>query len=148
VRRDYTRELIREFAHDCRVTLVGAERLATLAEAALRGKTGDLPAIRAEILPAFVDDGARTDTIVLACTHYPLILEALEKVAPWPVTWIDPAPAIARRASQLLGPEGGWSGVATKAYFTSGSIASKAVCKSLAHFGVEVARGQPVALAV
>ncbi|MEY4091714.1 MAG: hypothetical protein RLZZ496_896, partial [Pseudomonadota bacterium] len=41
--------------------------------------------------------------VVLACTHYPLLLAALERVAPWPVTWIDPAPAIARRVVQLLG---------------------------------------------
>jgi len=54
--------------------------------------------------PCFVEkDGRRTDTIVLACTHYPLLLEAFERVAPWPVTWIDPAPAIARRVVQLMG---------------------------------------------
>ena len=38
VRRDYTQELIREFAGDCKVTLVGSERLASLAESALRGR--------------------------------------------------------------------------------------------------------------
>ena len=27
-------------------------------------------------------------------------------LAPWPVEWIDPAPAIARRVSDLLGPPG------------------------------------------
>ena len=42
-------------------------------------------------------DAARTDTVVLACTHYPLLLDRLVKLAPWPVDWIDPAPAIARR---------------------------------------------------
>jgi glutamate racemase len=47
---------------------------------------------------------ARTDTIVLACTHYPLLLDRMMKLAPWPVEWIDPAPAIARRVSDLLGP--------------------------------------------
>ena len=50
------------------------------------------------------DAAARTDTVVLACTHYPLLLDRLVKLAPWPVDWIDPAPAIARRASDLLGP--------------------------------------------
>ncbi|MES1149688.1 MAG: glutamate racemase, partial [Bradyrhizobium guangdongense] len=40
----------------------------------------------------------------LACTHYPLLLERLTKLAPWPVDWIDPAPAIARRVLDLLGP--------------------------------------------
>ena len=32
---------------------------------------------------------------------------ALISLAPWPVDWIDPAPAIARRVSDLLGPSGG-----------------------------------------
>ena len=47
-------------------------------------------------------DGRRTDTVVLACTHYPLLLARLRKVAPWPVDWLDPAPAIARRVADLL----------------------------------------------
>ena len=58
----------------------------------------------AEIRPAFIDDeGARTDVVVLGCTHYPLLLPRFERLAPWPVTWLDPAPAIARRIAQLLG---------------------------------------------
>ncbi len=48
-------------------------------------------------------DGRRTDVICLACTHYPLLLARFEALAPWPVRWIDPAPAIARRVTQLLG---------------------------------------------
>jgi glutamate racemase len=48
----------------------------------------------------------RTDTVVLACTHFPLLLDRLQRLAPWPVEWIDPAPAIARRVADLLGPPG------------------------------------------
>ncbi len=104
VRRDYTHDLIIQFAPKSRVTLVGSENLARLGEAHLRGEPVSDEAIRAEIAPAFVDhDGKRTDTIVLACTHYPLLLDRFEKLAPWPVTWIDPAPAIARRVTQLIG---------------------------------------------
>jgi len=44
---------------------------------------------------------------VLACTHYPLLFDRLIKLAPWEVAWIDPAPAIARRVSDLLGPPAG-----------------------------------------
>ena len=47
-------------------------------------------------------DGRRTDTVVLACTHYPLLLDPLQGAAPWPVDWLDPAPAIARRVADLL----------------------------------------------
>ncbi len=148
VRRDYTHQLVDEFAHGCKVTLVGGEMLASLAEAALRGVAIDEEEIRREIAPCFVDDGARTDTVVLACTHYPLIFDRLRRLSPWPVDWLDPAPAIARRAAQLLGPvRPGRDGTA-RAYFTSGSMGSEALVKSLAGFGVEIAEGEPVPLAV
>jgi glutamate racemase len=45
--------------------------------------------------------------VVLGCTHYPLLVGEIEKVAPWPVTYIDPAPAIARRAADVLRVTGG-----------------------------------------
>jgi glutamate racemase len=104
VKREYTRALIREFAGDCRVTLVGSARLAALAEAAIAGDAVDDAEIAAEIAPCFVDDGARTDTLVLACTHYPLLADRFTRLAPWPVNFIDPAPAIARRVVDLIGP--------------------------------------------
>jgi glutamate racemase len=110
VKREYTRALIRDFAQGCEVTLVGSADLAALAEAALSGvEVGD-DEIFAELAPCFVGDGgddpARTDTIVLACTHYPLLMDRLVQLAPWPVDWIDPAPAIARRVSDLLASPG------------------------------------------
>jgi glutamate racemase len=110
VKREYTRALIRDFAQGCDVTLVGSAPLAALAEAALSGAVVSDAAISAEIAPCFVEgDGGiavRTDTVVLACTHYPLLLDRLVRLAPWPVDWIDPAPAIARRVVALLGRPG------------------------------------------
>ena len=103
VARDYTRGLIESFAADCEVTLVGSTRLATLAETVMAGEDVGDAAIAAEIAPCFVSRGTqRTDCIVLACTHYPLLRERFERLAPWPVTYIDPAPAIARRLDQVL----------------------------------------------
>ncbi|MCP3477339.1 glutamate racemase [Bradyrhizobium sp. CCGUVB1N3] len=108
VKREYTQALIRDHGQGCEVTLVGSPELASLAEAALSGTTVGDGDIFEELKPCFVgnpeDATARTDTIVLACTHYPLLLDRLIKLAPWPVNWIDPAPAIARRVSDLLGP--------------------------------------------
>src|SRR5215468_12541007 len=84
VNREYTHALIREFGGGCAVTLVGAARLAALAEAELRGEAVDDAAVLAEIAPCFVEDArARTDTVVLACTHFPLLLERLTRLAPW-----------------------------------------------------------------
>ena len=107
VKREYTRRLIDDFAQGCDVTLVGSAELASLAEFALSGNDVRDEDIAAEIAPCFVEDGGnRTDTVVLACTHYPLLLDRLKRLAPWPVDWIDPAPAIARRVSDLLGSPG------------------------------------------
>jgi glutamate racemase len=109
VKREYTHALVRDFASACQVTLVGSANLAALAETELGGATIADAALLAEIAPCFVEfpDGTRTDSIVLACTHYPLLLQRLSALAPWPVAWIDPAPAIARRVVDLLGTSAG-----------------------------------------
>ncbi len=108
VARDYTRALIKHHGGKAQVTLVGCSSLAGLAEAAVAGGQADNSAIALEITPAFVRRGAAmTDQVVLACTHYPLLLDVLRNAAPWPVAWIDPAQAIARRAHDVLGTASG-----------------------------------------
>ena len=123
VKREYTRKLIREHGNDC---ARDPGRLAPACRAG-RGRAEGrdrqpTPISLAEIAPCFVEaDGARTDTVVLACTHYPLLLDRLERLAPWPVNWIDPAPAIARRVVDLLGPAGARRRpLPARAVFTSG----------------------------
>jgi glutamate racemase len=108
VKRDYTYDLIAKYGGDCAFTLVGSHKLAALAERAMAGGEVSDGAIFAEIEPCFVkaEDGRRTDSIVLACTHYPLLLERLRALAPWPVEWIDPAPAIARRVRTVTAGRG------------------------------------------
>jgi glutamate racemase len=125
VKREYTRKLIHDFAQGCEVTLVGSPELASLAEAALSGETVDDRDIATELAPCFVgereDAAARTDTVVLACTHYPLLMDRLVTLAPWPVEWIDPAPAIARRVVELIGTPGNvFDGAGAEMIFTSG----------------------------
>src|SRR6185312_8188164 len=64
----------------------------------------DEEAVRAGVAPCFMEqDGRRTDIVVLACTHYPFLANRMRKTAPWPVDWLDPAEAIARRVQSLLG---------------------------------------------
>lgn len=106
IQRDYTRDLIRSFARSCDVRLVGSDRLALLAEAFMRGEPIDETVIREEIAPAFIEkDGRRTDTVVLACTHYPFLADHFRRVGPWTVDWIDPAAAIARRVVAVVGDD-------------------------------------------
>jgi glutamate racemase len=138
VQREYTRGLIRDFGQGCEVTLVGAAQLAAIAEAALRNEAIDDDAIAREVAPCFVTDGGRrTDTVVLACTHFPLLLDRLVRLAPWPVDWVDPAPAVARRVMDLVGPaparvsEGN-----AQISFTSGEAPPPALTATLAQFGL------------
>ena len=144
VARDYTRALIDSFAADCTVTLVGSTRLAVLAEAAMSGEPIADATIAAEIAPCFIErDGAKTDAIVLACTHYPLLLPQFRALAPWPVAWIDPAPAIARRVDSVLRErdfEGGpaWD-EPVEARFTSGSTMTPVVARTLDTLGLSAA---------
>jgi glutamate racemase len=139
VQREYTRALIRDYARDCAVTLVGAKALAGYAEAELLGTPASDAALRAEIAPCFREDGVRTDTIVLACTHYPLLIDRLRQLAPWPVAFIDPAPAIARRVVDLLGPATSKDAGTTHAIFTSGRVPQTV----LARFGIRSAQPVP-----
>jgi glutamate racemase len=123
VKRQYTRDLIRQWASKCHVRLVGSVNLATLAETYMRDGFVDEAAVGAEIAPCFMErDGRRTDIVVLACTHYPFLVNRMRKTAPWPVDWIDPAEAIARRALSLLPPDGAaeLSHAEDIAIFTSG----------------------------
>ena len=45
---------------------------------------------------------AGIDTVVLGCTHYPLVIERIAEIAGAGVRIIDPAPAIARQTRRLL----------------------------------------------
>jgi glutamate racemase len=149
VAREYTRKLIRDFGQGCEIALVGSARLASLAEAALRAEPVEDAAILAEIAPCFIErDGRRTDTVALACTHYPLLLDRFERLAPWPVAWVDPAPAIARRVVQLLGPADASNPRSNRdrIIFTSERPPPQALAQALQRFGLradEAALGEP-----
>jgi glutamate racemase len=137
VSREYTRALIREYASGCDAVLVGSPRLASFAEAELAGQPVADAAIKAEIAGCFVDaDGRRTDTVVLACTHYPLLIDRFRAVASWPVDWMDPAPAIARRVTNLMRGRLPASPVQPpQIVFTSGHTPSPVLAAALAKYG-------------
>ncbi len=144
-RRDYTRALIAEFGEGRDFTLVGSARLAGLTEIVMNGGSVPDEAIRQEIGPCFVEKGGRrTDVVVLACTHYPLLLGVMERLAPWPVAWLDPAPAIARRTANVLANLGfpvgvGFARESGKAIFTSGKAPSPALASLLEAYGLAAA---------
>jgi glutamate racemase len=149
VARDYTHELVRKHAADCEVTLVGSAILAPLAERFLRGHAVDHAEIAREIAPCFVArDGRRTDHVVLACTHYPLLIDIIERLAPWPVAFVDPAPAIARRLDFLLGVAPNRPPPRCGALiFSSGRPPEPGLQKTLLRYGLEFTPSAAISLA-
>ena len=102
VNRDYTDQLIQDFADDCDVIRVGSNALVRMAEQHLRGEIVDRVALK-EILQPFFASPVTPDTIVLGCTHFPLLKGLLNEVVPAVVCWVDSGEAIARRVCSLLG---------------------------------------------
>jgi glutamate racemase len=113
----YVDRLAAEFAADCTVIRHGSHELVELAEAKLRGEPTD-PAAYARILDGLLSrpGGEAIDTIVLACTHFPLVAAELAAAAPRPLAFVDGNDGIARRAAwlarDLAWPDGPGEGVA------------------------------------
>ena len=115
VTRPYTDDLIDQHARHVTVVRVGSKLLVDLAEAKLRGETLIIDQVRQEIAPFFnykntaSDVGKQpksVDTIVLGCTHFPLLLDELKQAALWPVMWLDSGSAVAQRTVAVLGERG------------------------------------------
>lgn len=106
IARPYTDSLIHEFASSARVLKRGSGVLVKLAEAKLKGESVDDNLVRDEIMPLFEaspqEPYKKLDTVVLGCTHFPLLCDEFNRVVPWPVQWVDSSQAIAARAHYLL----------------------------------------------
>lgn len=103
IMRDYTRELARQFAHDCRLVSYGSSELVRQAELLLRGQTPAREVIRKELAGLWSQPrAAEIDAVVLGCTHFPLLKPLLTELAPAAVQWVDSGAAIARRVASLL----------------------------------------------
>ncbi|MGB3626857.1 MAG: glutamate racemase [Henriciella sp.] len=106
IRRDYTARLIDDFAQGVSVIMHGSIELVRLAEAHAAGEAHDAAGFGAAVQPIFeADGGDRVDTIVLACTHFPLVREQLVAASPRPVQFIDSGAAIARQTLRVLSRE-------------------------------------------
>lgn len=103
VNRTYTRELINQFASHCQVHLYGVGDLVVLAEQKLQGRPIDTSVVRRALDEFILQDAVKAmDTIVLACTHFPLLETELRTVYPHILHWIDSSEAIARRVTYWL----------------------------------------------
>lgn len=101
VKRPYTHELIARFANECKIEMLGSAELVELAEAKLHGKPVPLEELR-RILRPWLRMAEPPDTVVLGCTHFPLLQDELAQVLPEGTRLIDSGAAIARRTAWLL----------------------------------------------
>ncbi|WP_024550644.1 glutamate racemase [Siccibacter turicensis] len=101
VRRPYTHELIARFAAECHIEMLGSAELVEMAEAKLHGEPVSLDELR-RILRPWLRMPEPPDTVVLGCTHFPLLADELLAVLPEGTRLIDSGAAIARRTVWLL----------------------------------------------
>ena len=101
VRQPYVDDLAARFASDCTIIRHGSPDLVELAEAKLAGDIVAVEAVRTATEPMFdAPEGDRIDTIVLACTHFPLLEDELRAAFP-DVTYVHGGSGIARRIAHL-----------------------------------------------
>ena len=140
VRQPYVDRLAAEFAADCTVVRHGSARLVELAEAKLRGAATD-PADYARELGGLLGQsgGDRIDTVVLACTHFPLIADELAAAAPRPLAFVDGGDGIARRVASLLSNTAASPASAApgRAVFTRSEAQVDALRPALHSFGLD-----------
>ncbi|MBI6528429.1 glutamate racemase [Proteus vulgaris] len=101
VKRPYTHELIERFATDCKVHSLGSAELVELAERKLHGEEVSLDELR-KILTPWLKMKEPPDTVVLGCTHFPLLADEILSVLPDGTRIIDSGAAIARRTAWLV----------------------------------------------
>jgi glutamate racemase len=144
VRQRYVDNLSAKFAPDCLVLRHGSARLVELAEMKLRGETARA-ADFAHALAGLtnLEGGQRMDTVVLACTHFPLVQDELAAASPRPLAFVHGGDGIARRVAHLTrGQE--WPGEPQPgiAVFTALDARAAALAPALSRFGLQTLEAQ------
>ncbi len=100
---DLFRRLVERFAADVRLH---TQVCPGLVEAVERGEADALrtEALLRRYLTPMVEAGI--DQLVLGCTHYPFLSEAIRRVVGEEIALIDPAPAVARQVRRVLAARG------------------------------------------
>lgn len=118
--RSYTHDLIQRFATDCEVQCFGSSELVLLAEAKMAQEYVDQQLIEKILLPI---KQSKIDTLVLGCTHFPILREELQASLGEGITLLDSAAAIAARVKVLLQQQpSNARPMESKAYFTTKDI--------------------------
>ena len=135
VRQPYVDELAARYAGDCVIVRHGSPELVELAEAKLSGEEISVDAVRAAAQPMFDDPKAKgMDTVVLACTHFPLLSSELGAAFPQ-VSLVHGGDGIARRIAHLTRGQAWPSKPSGLMLFTSGTRMPE--LRAVAPFGID-----------
>lgn len=101
VERDYLSKLIREFAKETKVKVLASQRLVDIAERFIYDTNLDLPELHTE-LDNLLAGLQNIDTVVLACTHFPILKAQIEEhLKTVRVNVVDSTEAIVNRLCSL-----------------------------------------------
>lgn len=135
VRRRYLDDLERQFAAGKKVIRRGSAGLVDIAERAVRGQPVDQEQVTYAVKPLFdPPDGPNIDIVILACTHFPLIRDAIQNACPPGVKLIDTGEAVSRQALRVAPADQG-STLPAAAYVTGGAANRAAMAPALKRFG-------------
>ncbi|MBX7527223.1 glutamate racemase [Qipengyuania sp. 1NDH10] len=103
VRQRYVDDLEREFAQGKKLLRYGANGLVALGEAKLRGEEVSVDDVAKAAAGLVLQAGGENlDTVVLACTHFPLLEPELREAFGKDVSFVHGAEGIAKRIAHLL----------------------------------------------
>ena len=137
IRQAYIDALEAEFAADKRLLRFAAGELVAAAEAKLRGQPV-APAVYARAAAGLRSQagGEAIDTVVLACTHFPLVQDELAAAFGAQVAFIDGSAGIARRIAHLTEGQAFVRKAGDLALFTRGGADVAALAPALARYGL------------
>lgn len=138
IRQGYVDRLEREFASGKRLLRHGAPELVAAAERKMRGEAVD-PAIFTRAADGLrrQPGGEAIDTVVLACTHFPLHTAELRAAFGPDVALIDGAAGIARRIAHLTGSQPFQRIHPDYALFTQAAADIVALAPALVQYGLD-----------
>ena len=133
VRQPYVDNLARLFAADCTILRHGSAELVSLAEAKLAGEVIGAGAVAAAVQP--LREADKLDTVVLACTHFPLLADELAQALPG-IRFVDGGAGIARRIAFLTKGQGWPDPVPAGIAVFTGGLPAPSLAKALASLGL------------
>ncbi|MGX3022242.1 glutamate racemase [Ursidibacter sp. B-7004-1] len=100
VSRTYVDDLISQYASECVVEKIGTTDLVEIVE--YKQQTGKVDMQRLQKVIAQWQEHPTLDTVILGCTHFPLVKQELQQLLPNVKFFIDPGNGIAKRVIALL----------------------------------------------